>query len=95
MLAPKRAAGQQGAMMLNPHPTRVAIIPVVAEPLVLHPVEIRQLRVRQDELAEEAAADASAEARDSVVAELFHVREILSRFDQGKATITRRAGLAA
>lgn len=82
-------------MMLNTQTSRVAGFSVVAEPLVLHPVEVRQLRLRQDELAEEVASAASGDAREAVVAELFHVREILSRFDQGKASVTRRAGLAA
>jgi|GEM_PF-4906733 len=65
-----------------------------AEPLVLHPVEVRQLRLRQSELDEEVAG-AAGEAHESAVAELVHVRDILARLDQGTASVSRRAGLAA
>ena len=81
--------------MLKTQTARVGVSSVVAEPLYLHPVEVRQLRLRQDELAEEVSTVSSGDAREAVVAELSHVREILSRFDQGKASVTRRAGLAA
>lgn len=82
-------------MMLNTQIATVSTIPVVTEPLVLHPVEVRQLRLRQDELSEEVVSGTLIDDREALVAELSHVREILSRFDQGNASVTRRAGLAA
>jgi hypothetical protein len=82
-------------MMLKSAEDRITTGVVRFEPLVLHPVEVRQLELRRDELAEEVSAGTTEDTADTVIAELAHVREILSRFARGTASVSRRAGLAA
>lgn len=81
--------------MLDAKFSRASTSPGATERLILHPVEVRQLRLRHDELTEEVAFVTSTDARDAVIAQLVHVREILRRCDGGTASVTRRAGLAA